>query len=303
MLIVMGVGMNYAAKANQPATNHEQAPIESKYHDVSTIQNLAEYKALNHMMAMNHFDPEIVEDTKEKRIILFNNYEGEATYKSIYMKQSNHLKVVDINEGVVLDQVIEPNSGDGGLVFPIVEEAYPMTDLQSLQEYEALAGRLPIEHLAAEIITDDAEKRVVLFSKEGQEQYKSIYMIQTNHLKIVDFSQGLIFNESLDKADLTADTSSEEVVSIPASMEKTLPFPPKKDSSFSNAAYQEMAMIQAKVDMGGLTTQLLEDHERNRILLLIDGHGKAQYKSIYDKHSGDLKIISMRDSIVFNGQM
>src|SRR5699024_12012493 len=97
ILVVTGTGISYAANASTTEQIGEHEPVVSKYNDVSTIQNLAEYKTLNDMMAINHFEPEIVEDTMDKRVIILKNREGEETYKSIYMKKYNDLKGIKYN--------------------------------------------------------------------------------------------------------------------------------------------------------------------------------------------------------------
>lgn len=121
ILMVTGAGISYVANANQSESSIGTEPITSKYNEASTIQNLAEYKALNDIMAINHFEPEIVEDTMDKRIIILKSSDGEAKYKSIYVKRTNRLKVVDFNRGVVVDQMIQPGNEDVEVVYPDAE--------------------------------------------------------------------------------------------------------------------------------------------------------------------------------------
>ncbi|HLR10144.1 MAG TPA: hypothetical protein VK120_02030 [Sporosarcina sp.] len=355
ILVVTGTGISYAANASTNEQIGEHEPVVSKYNDVSTIQNLAEYKTLNDMMAINHFEPEIVEDTVDKRVIILKNRDGEEKYKSIYMKQSNRLKVVDFNRGVVVDQMIQPDHQQVEVVFPDTpKDQSVVNDLQSFKEYEVLSERLPIEKLEAEVIENNQHKRVILFSKEGKEQYKSIYVERSNRLKIVDFSQGLLFNETLHGAEVVQDEKQTEtaqkekgtqqekaapIVEQPSVTKesKTVQAPKKKETvaqapkqekatstkeqvkpkaetnqtaekqagpkQSSHSNIQEMATINKQVNMEDLTTQVVEDNAGKRIMVLKDGNGKPQYKSIYVKRNRYLKIIKMRGGVVFNGQI
>lgn len=371
ILVVTGAGISYVANANQTEPSGGTEPVVSKYNDVSTIQNLAEYKALNELMAINHFEPEIVEDTTEKRIILLKDQEGEAKYKSVYIKTTNRLKVVDFNRGVVVDQIIQSGDENIEVVFPDDKQDHASkNEIESLKEYDVLSERLPIEKLDAEVIENHKNKRVILFSKDGKEQYKSIYVERSNRLKIVDFKQGLIFNDVLGKSDqvvneekevskqetatkkeeasLKADqpvaqapkqetvkkeqpvaqTPKQETVkkeqpkqeAPKATVKKEEPTAqaPKKEQATpkaekpqketpkkasSGSGYKEMSTIKNHVNMSGLSTQVVEDNQGKRIILLKDGNGKPQYKSIYVKRKGYLKIIKMRGGLVFNGQI
>ena len=49
---------------------------------------------------------DVEEDNQNKRIILFENEAGEKVYKSIFIKENEHLKIIDI-----------ANDQENGLIF------------------------------------------------------------------------------------------------------------------------------------------------------------------------------------------
>ncbi len=75
-----------AATATQPT----DAPTSDKEAD------LIEYKTLSEKVNLTGFGTKIVEDNANKRIILFNNANGTPKYKTIYIKKTGAVKVINL---------------------------------------------------------------------------------------------------------------------------------------------------------------------------------------------------------------
>lgn len=74
------------------------------------------------------------------------------------------------------------------------------TKLQDFTEYEVLNEKVNIHKYQTKVETDNNNTRILIMSDdEEQEQYKSIFIKDTNRLKIIEFKRGLIFNEELKK--------------------------------------------------------------------------------------------------------
>jgi hypothetical protein len=74
------------------------------------------------------------------------------------------------------------------------------TKLEDYTEYEVLNEKVNIQKYQTKVETDNKNTRILIMSDdEDQEQYKSIFIKDTNRLKIIEFKRGLIFNEELKK--------------------------------------------------------------------------------------------------------
>ncbi|KAF1305714.1 hypothetical protein IV487_03200 [Enterococcus saccharolyticus] len=69
---------------------------------------------------------------------------------------------------------------------------------QGMDEATYLSEHLPLEELDSITLTDNRNKRVLLFSDDSGERYKSIYLKQKRWLKIVSLTDDeLIFNQEI----------------------------------------------------------------------------------------------------------
>lgn len=73
------------------------------------------------------------------------------------------------------------------------------TSLADHEENEILADHIPMDELTAQVEVDNQNKRITLFeNKEGQKVYKSIFIKNDNHLKIIDLDgDKLLFDGNL----------------------------------------------------------------------------------------------------------
>lgn len=67
------------------------------------------------------------------------------------------------------------------------------------------------------------------------------------------------------------------------------------------AEFEEYTTLINQVDITSLDVQVVKDNKGKRIILLKDGNGNPQYKSIYVKDKNRLKIINLSDGLLYNG--
>ncbi|ARF16535.1 hypothetical protein [Sporosarcina ureae] len=70
------------------------------------------------------------------------------------------------------------------------------TNLLEHEEAEILEEHIPMDELTAQVEVDNQNKRIVLYeNKSGQEVYKSIFIKDDNHLKIIDLNDDHVLYE------------------------------------------------------------------------------------------------------------
>ncbi|MBY0123336.1 hypothetical protein [Bacillus sp. S/N-304-OC-R1] len=156
-------------------------------------------------------------------------------------------------------------------------------DVTQLPEYETLASHVELSKFSLRIVEDNGSKRVmVLKDANGRDQMKSMFMKEENRLKIVNFRGGLLFNGIIPAED--ASTPSPEDQSN-ASESTTI--------INRNAQLPEYQALSASVDLTGYHVEIIDDNYNNRVSLFRDSNGHIQYKTIYVKKTGLVKIIKM----------
>jgi len=147
-------------------------------------------------------------------------------------------------------------------------------DVTQLPEYETLAAKIDLAKYSTQIAEDNSYKRVILLKDEnGQVQFKSMFIKKDSRLKVVDYKGGLIFNQVIDS------TSQKQLTSQAISNDYTkLP---------------EYKKLSATNNLSGYTVKTVEDNPYKRILLFKDASGHAQFKTIYIKKTGEIKLINL----------
>ncbi|MDY0409906.1 hypothetical protein ACFFIS_06090 [Virgibacillus soli] len=70
-------------------------------------ETLIEYPMLEANIDTSLYDTQVVEDNKNKRIILFKDQEtGEMEYKSIFAKREKRLKILSTQDGLIFNEII-----------------------------------------------------------------------------------------------------------------------------------------------------------------------------------------------------
>ena len=73
------------------------------------------------------------------------------------------------------------------------------TKIKNFEESNKLAEIIDLNELSVNVVTDDSNKRVILFTRDSQKMYKSIFIKSTQFLKIINLQQNEveIFSDSI----------------------------------------------------------------------------------------------------------
>src|SRR5699024_1818112 len=91
---------------NDNKTVEKDKEGSKKQKQKSEIEEFTEYSILDKKLDMDNLSDEVVKDNDYKRIILLKDENGQPQYKSIYIKNKNRLKVIDLHGGLVYNDKI-----------------------------------------------------------------------------------------------------------------------------------------------------------------------------------------------------
>ncbi|MEJ8776727.1 hypothetical protein [Pseudogracilibacillus sp. ICA-222130] len=97
-------------------------------------------------------------------------------------------------------------------------------------------------------------------------------------------------DKEVDTTDIDEDSTKEETVTETPDTTETYQF-------------EETKIIESKVDMNGLSMDVVEDNPYKRIMLIKDENGHKQYKTIYMKKKNFLKIIDLNGGMMYKGKV
>ena len=194
-LLLTSGGVGYAVHANPNTTpvsenstamNHQKVQI-----DTEDIEDLLEYDTLDDVVGADDFNAQIVENNNHKRVILLKGDNGQPQFKSIYVKDTNRLKVIDFKDGLVFNQILSDKKEDD----QDSEATEQETEVEGLVEYSTLANHVDVNGFNAQVVENNPHKRVIVLKGDhGQPQFKSIYVKDASRLKIINFHEGLVYN-------------------------------------------------------------------------------------------------------------
>lgn len=183
-------------------------------------------------------------------------------------------------------------------------------NINDYAEYDTLSDVIDMDGLNAEVVEDNAHKRVILLKDDnGHPVAKSIFIMDDSRLKVIDFDKGKVFDDVIgeDSADGDNDVSKEEEgqhsaeSSDEADTEKNSDKVSVEDESTDFEGMDEYATIAKKVDVDKYEVKVVEDNPYKRIILLEDANGNPDYKTIFIKNKSMLKIIDLHGGLVFHG--
>lgn len=161
-------------------------------------------------------------------------------------------------------------------------------ELKQLPEYETIASKIDVTGLTAKVTEDNNYKRIVLFrDARGQGKYKSIFVKDTNSLKLIDFRGGEIFFGTVEEGETATEATK----------------PESKPVAEQNSTLTEYAKLSSVVNVSNLNLQVVEDNASKRVITLKDQNGRVQYKSIFMKRTNMLKVIDTRGGQIFYGSI
>ncbi|UOQ92105.1 hypothetical protein MUO14_16610 [Halobacillus shinanisalinarum] len=101
MLFLAACGGNDGVKANENTVKTETGSANH--------ENLKEFEEKSiwqkHINLETH-SIQIMEDNSHKRVALFENEQGEEMYKSIFIKNTERLKIIQFDEGLLYNDII-----------------------------------------------------------------------------------------------------------------------------------------------------------------------------------------------------
>jgi len=204
VILLAGGGITYATQVNEKTTPVEETNTsehERQNKDNVKDQNeYQEFKTIDEIVDTTELNKEIVEDNKNKRITLLTDEHNQVQFKSIYVKSKNRLKIIEVDGGVIFNQVLDKKDvnqedktediyQDG-----IERDEEEISEVHSLEEYTTLANHVDIANFDTQIVEDNPYKRVmVLNEKDGNTTFKSIYLKHKNFIKVIDLHDGLVY--------------------------------------------------------------------------------------------------------------
>ena len=94
------------AESNDNNTVEKDKEGSKEQKQKSEIEEFTEYSILDKKLDMDNLSDEVVKDNDYKRIILLKDENGQTQYKSIYIKNKDRLKVIDLHGGLVYNDKI-----------------------------------------------------------------------------------------------------------------------------------------------------------------------------------------------------
>lgn len=181
------------ASSQAPVNVETDKDVEKSADEViaDAIKDFPEYDVFVEELNMVDFTLRIVEDNQDKRIIIMIDAAGVEQYKSIYLKKTEHLKIVSFSDELLVNEVIGDNEKDSA----------SDNDQQATGEFEemvTITSKINVEELTAEVVEDNQNNRVIIFKDDqGKTQYKSVYLKRKENLKIIDLDGGIVFHENI----------------------------------------------------------------------------------------------------------
>ncbi|MFF5994042.1 hypothetical protein AAGS61_04670 [Lysinibacillus sp. KU-BSD001] len=103
-------------KSNEVAEENTQTPQTGEEQSAQNVPNasndeqwasLPEYHVIMEQIGTKDYNVETVTDNEEKRILLISDESGESQYKTIFIKQTQRLKIIEMGEdGQIFNDIL-----------------------------------------------------------------------------------------------------------------------------------------------------------------------------------------------------
>ncbi|MBD7984115.1 hypothetical protein H9649_05950 [Sporosarcina sp. Sa2YVA2] len=266
------------------------------------LTQLPEYATITSKIDVNGLTAKVVEDNYNTRTIVFSNANGQGKYKSIFVKKTDSLKVIDFRGGQIFYGTISNET-----TAPAPEQN-PSTDtvISTLPEFATLASVVKVSNYTLQVVEDNTNKRIItLKDQNGRLQYKSIFVKNNNSLKVIDTRGGQIFYGTVG-----TETAATPAVVKPAPAKAVAKAAPVKTEvkaqvpvAKNTSSLPEYATLASVVNVNDFSLQVVEDNSNTRTILLKDKNNRVQYKSIFIKRTNNLKVIQTRGGQIFYGSI
>lgn len=278
----------------QNYNSHYQLQIASE-----DLTQLPEYATVASKINVNGLTAKVVEDNYNTRTIVFSNANGQGQYKSIFVKRTDSLKVIDFRGGQIFYGTISNETTAPAPEEPAKPEQTPSTDsaISALPEYATLASVVKVSDYTLQVVEDNTNKRIItLKDQNGRLQYKSIFVKNNNSLKVIDTRGGQIFYGIVGTKTVATPAPAK---AAPAKATAKAQAPVAKSTS----TLPEYATLASVVNVSDYSLQVVEDNFNTRTILLKDKNNRVQYKSIFVKRTNNLKVIQTRGGQIFYGSI
>ncbi|GKV68997.1 hypothetical protein NCCP2716_14950 [Sporosarcina sp. NCCP-2716] len=171
-------------------------------------------------------------------------------------------------------------------------------DITGLEEYASIASVIDPAAFTTRVTEDNVSNRVILFSDSyGRTQYKSVFVKKTGLLKVISEKGGGVVLQTT----VTADTAAPAPEVKPEQKPEQQPSVKPEQPSSAISSLPEYGTLAAHVDLSALTPVVVSDNYNERTILLKDAKGQGQFKSIFVKRTGMLKIVNLKGGQIFYG--
>lgn len=301
------VGVAYSAQAKKDDVSTYETPESEVLSDevyADLDEEFAEYDKVSEFIDLDQYEASVVEDNKAKRVIVFADEDGQEQYKTIFNKKTSYVKVIEFDHGQIFNghindekDVVKEESKQEKT--ETKEEKVTADDLTSYKEYSLVKDHINMDKYSGKVAEDNKNKRVIVYrDASGHKQYKSIYVKNKDFVKVIDFNGGLKYEGKVagDKQAAKAENSKKETTKKETVKKETKQVLGDKISSFD-----EYSTIKNHIDLNKYSAKVVTDNPGNRVIVFKDSNGHQQYKSIYAKKKGFLKIIDLNGGLIYKG--
>lgn len=184
---ISGEGQIQATSSKTQSSALIQSSKKEEAAGSTDIKKLPEYETLAKNVKLANYNPKILEDSRNKRVILLKDGTGLNRYKSVYIKKESRLKIIDYRSGQIFNDYIKIDTNDASSATPQETKPSISDTIAKLPEYKALASKVNLSGYSAQIMEDNRGKRIVLFMDSNEKKkYKTIYIKQTGIIKIIN---------------------------------------------------------------------------------------------------------------------
>src|SRR5699024_2966617 len=273
------------------------------------LSDFEEFAVIADNIDVDAYEGKVVEDNQEKRVILFEDENGHEQYKTIFVKHKNFVKIISFDEGQIFAGSIDGKAVETENNSEESVEKTSKNETQEITKEDAeratVAKHIDLDKYTGKVVEDNSNKRVIDYEDANEhKQYKSIFVKNKNFVKVVEFDGGLIYKGSIDKGDQKAKTEKKVEKKTEKKAEKKQEKKSKKSSNNSSSIseYTESSTIANHIDLNKYSGKVVENNKGKRIIVFSDSNGHKQYKSIYVKRNGYLKIIDFNGGMIYNGR-
>ncbi|GIO23512.1 hypothetical protein [Oceanobacillus sp. J11TS1] len=100
-LLLTGIYAN-AGEAEEITQNNEVMVVENE----AVSNEHVELPVIQHQIPSGNDSVQVVEDNPHKRILFIGDEIDQKKYKTIFIKDTNRLKIIDLNGGQIFNEVI-----------------------------------------------------------------------------------------------------------------------------------------------------------------------------------------------------